>query len=81
MKNLGLGLKKKRISTTYWILQAVILHVKVGGVSGAADFRDVGSLTSADVVPVDAGEEGVALEVLNAVLSQPMLTRADQPAH
>ena len=40
---------------------------------------DVGSLLVRDGVPVDAGEPGVVLEVLDAVLTQPHLRAANQP--
>lgn len=54
---------------TYTVFEAIIIHVKVGSVSGAADFRDVGGFTCADVVPVDACEKGVLFEVIDPMLA------------
>ena len=39
---------------SYRVFETVVVHVEVGRVCGAADLRDVGGLTVAYVVPVDA---------------------------
>lgn len=64
----------------YTVFEAIVIHIKVGGVSGAADFRDVGGFAHADVVPVDACEKGVLFKVIDAILAQPVFSAADQPA-
>lgn len=64
----------------YRVLEAVVIHVKVWRVRWAADFRDVGGVTVADVLPVNAGKERVLFEVFNAVLTQPVLSAADESA-
>lgn len=66
-------------SSTNRVFQHIIVYIKVGGVWGRADVRDVRCLCVANVLPVDAGEEGVLLELLDAVLTQPTLSTADQP--
>lgn len=65
---------------TYAVFEAIVIHVKVRGVRGAADFRDVGGFAVADVVPVDTREKRVLFEVLNAVLAQPVFSAADEPS-
>lgn len=65
----------------YTVFEAIVIHIKVGGVSGAADFRDVGGFARADVVPVNACEKGVLFKVVNAILAQPVFSAADQPSN
>ena len=61
----------------YWyhhphrVLEDVVVHVKVGGVSGRGYIRDVGGLSRPDVVPVNPDEERVALEVGDPVQTKP----------
>ncbi len=64
----------------YRVLKAVVIHIKVWCVRWTADVRDVGSVTFEDVLPVNAGKEWVLFEVLNAVLTQPVLSAADESA-
>lgn len=61
------------------VLKDVVVHVKVGRVRGGGHLRDVGRLCGPDVVPVDAAEERVALEVGDAVQTQTAFPGAEQP--
>lgn len=61
------------------VLKDVVIHVKVGRVRGGGNLRDVGGLRGPDVVPVDAAEERVALEVGDAVQTQAAFPGAEQP--
>lgn len=65
---------------TYTVFEAIVIHVKVRGVRGAADFRDVGGFAVADVVPVDTREKRVLFKVLDSVLAQPVFSAADEPS-
>lgn len=64
----------------YRVLKAVVIHIKVWCVRWTADFRDVGGVTFEDVLPVNARKERVLFEVLNAVLTKPVLSAADESA-
>ncbi len=50
-------------SCTYWVLENIVVYIKVGGVGGRGHVGDVGGFSRPDVVPVDASKEWVALEV------------------
>lgn len=50
-------------------------------VGRVTEVRGAVPLTLAYVVPVDPFEPGVALEVLQAVLTQPAVRAADEPPH
>lgn len=63
------------------VFQYIVIHIKVGGVRRRADVRNVRGFSAADVLPVNAREEGVLLKFLDAVLAQPALPAADQPLH
>lgn len=56
------------------VLEDIVIHIKVGGVSGRGHVRDVGSLSSPDVVPVYPTKKWVALEV-----GDPIETKARFP--
>lgn len=64
----------------YRVLKAVVIHIKVWCVRWTADVRDVGGVTFEDVLPVDARKERVLFEVLDAILTQPVLSAADESA-
>lgn len=66
---------------SYTVFETIVIHIKVGGVSGAADFRDVGGFACADVVPVNACEKGMLFKVVDAILAQPVFSAADQPSN
>lgn len=63
--------------SVYWychphrVLEDVVIHVKVGRVSGRGHVGDVGSFSTPDVVPVNPAEEWVALEVRDPVQTKP----------
>ena len=61
--------------------QRVIIfnEFKVACVCWAGKLRDVGRFHGANIVPVDANKERVALEILNAVSSETNFRLTDQP--
>lgn len=63
---------------THRVLQDVVIHVKVGRVSGRGHVGHVRRLSRTDVVPVDPAEEGVALEVGDPVQTEAAFPRAQQ---
>ena len=63
----------------YHVTQAVVVHVKVGGVRGVRDLGQVGGGEFVQGAPVQVAEEGVAPEVSETPGAQPLLPLADQP--
>jgi len=43
-----------RNTSPHRVLQAVVVHIEVGGVGGTADLGDVGGLARQNVFPIDA---------------------------
>lgn len=66
-------------SLSHRVLEDVIVHVEVGRVGGRGHVGDVRRLGRADVVPVDAAKERVALEVRDPVEAQTAFPGTQQP--
>lgn len=64
---------------SHWVLEDIVVYVKVGSVGRRGHVRDVGRLGGSDVVPVDPAEERVALKVRDPVQSESTFPRAKQP--
>lgn len=65
---------------THWMVEGVVVHVKVGGVHGPAELRDVRSSAARQPLPVHAFEEGVVPEVIQPSTAQTLLLAAQQLA-
>jgi len=70
--------KRRRVGGRYHLTQAIIQHVKVGGVGGVRDLGQVGRGQLVQRAPVQVAEERMAPEVPQAPGAQPILPLADE---
>ena len=69
------------VRTSTNLSDIIVVYIEVGCVGWAGDLWDVGGLDFGDGLPVHSGEPRVVPEVLDAVLTQPDLSRANQTLH
>lgn len=67
-------------SATHWMVEGVIIHVKVGGVHGPSKLRDIGGSAGCQPLPVHTLEEGVVPKVVQPSAAQTLLLAAQQLA-
>ena len=69
------------VRTSTNLSDIIVVYIEVGCVGWAGDLWDVGRLDFGDRLPVHSGEPRVVPEVLDAVLTQPDLSRTNQTLH
>ena len=69
------------VQTSTNLSDIIVVYIEVGCVGWAGDLWDVGCLDFGDGLPVHSGEPRMVPEVLDAVLTQPDLSRTNQTLH
>lgn len=76
-----IGQVKPKLSqrhVTHWMVEGIIIDIKVRGVHRPAKLRDVGSCAGCKPLPIHTFKERVVPEVIQSTTTKPLLLAAQQ---